>query len=59
MDNLTDIAALRRKKAEELASLKRAAIARLELRGYEVLGKNTTQIRQILKRRPTKLPSAA
>jgi hypothetical protein len=55
---MADSATLRRKK-EELAGLKSAAIARLEQRGYEVLGKNTTQIRKILKRRPTRLPSAA
>ena len=57
--SLTDRAALRRKKQNELACLKSAAIARLEQRGFEVLGKNTTQIRQILKRHPTKLPSVA
>lgn len=52
--SLTDRVTLRRKKQEELAGLKSAAIARLEQRGYEVAGKNTTQIRQIIKRRPTK-----
>jgi hypothetical protein len=44
------------KMPEELAELKRAAIAELERRGYEVRGK-TAQIRQILKRRPSKRES--
>lgn len=56
---LTGRATVQRKKLDELASLKSAAISRLEQRGYEVQGKNTTQIRQIIKRCPTKLPSVA
>jgi hypothetical protein len=40
------------KMPEELAELKRAAIAELERRGYDVRGKTPAQIRQILKRRP-------
>jgi hypothetical protein len=47
-----------KKMQEELASLKSLAIAKLEHRGYEVRGKTTAQIRQILKRHPTK-PTAS
>jgi hypothetical protein len=47
-----------RKKREQLAELKSAAIAELERRGYEVRGKTPGQIRQILKRRPLKQKSA-
>ncbi len=52
-------AVLRTKMQDDLASLKRSAIAELEHRGYEVRGKTTSQIQQILKRRPTKSPSVA
>lgn len=45
---------LRKQKLDDLADLKSVAIARLEDRGYEVRGKTTTQIRQIIKRRPTR-----
>jgi hypothetical protein len=38
-----------------LEELKAEAFAQLERRGYEVRGKTTTEIRQIIKRRPTKL----
>ena len=44
----------RKNKLEELAKLKRAALAELERRGYEVRGKTPSQIREILKRRPKK-----
>ena len=44
----------RKKIREELAELKNAAMTELERRGYEVRGKTPAQIRQILKRRPTK-----
>ena len=44
----------RRMKKEELAELKDTAIAKLERRGYEVRGKTPAQIRQILRRHPTK-----
>jgi len=54
-----DRAVLRKKMQEKLAELKSSAIADLEHRGYEVRGKTTTQIRQILKRHPTKSPSIA
>jgi hypothetical protein len=52
-----DRAAWRRKKREQLAELKSAAIAKLERRGYEVRGKTLGQIRQILERRPLKQKS--
>jgi hypothetical protein len=54
-----DLAVLHKKKLEKLAELKSAAIAVLEHRGYEVRGKTPTQIRQILRRRPTRLKSKA
>lgn len=54
-----DRAVLRQKKQEMLAGLKSSAIAALEDRGYEVRGKTPCQIRQILKRHPTKPPSIA
>lgn len=47
-------AALRTKMQEELAGLKSSAIAELEQQGYEVRGKTPAQIRQILKRHPTR-----
>lgn len=49
-------AILRKKMHDDFAGLKRIAIESLELRGYEVLGKTTSQIRQILRKRPTKSP---
>lgn len=49
-----DRAVLRKKMQQELAELKSSAIAELELRGYQVRGKTPAQIRQILKRHPTK-----
>jgi len=51
-----DRAALRKKMHETLVGLKSSAIAELEYRGYEVRGKTTAQIRQILRRHPTKPP---
>jgi hypothetical protein len=54
-----DRAARRLKLHETLAELKSAAIARLERRGYEVRGKTPAQIRQIIKRRPSKQNSNA
>lgn len=47
-------AALRRAKQKELAVLKDEALAALERRGYEVRGKTTSQIREVLRRHPTK-----
>jgi hypothetical protein len=44
----------RKDKSEELAKLKRAALAKLERRGYEVHGKTPAQIREMLRRRPKK-----
>jgi hypothetical protein len=49
-----DQAAHRAKLREELADLKKAALARLECRGYDVRGKTPAQLRRILKRRPIK-----
>ena len=49
----------RAKMREKFAELKRAAIADLERRGYEVRGKTPAQIRLILKRRPSKQTSHA
>lgn len=49
-----DRVVLRKKMQDELVNLKSSAIAELEHRGYEVRGKTTSQIRQILKRHPTK-----
>jgi hypothetical protein len=54
-----DRAMLRKRTKEQMAVLKNTAITELELRGYEVRGKTTSQIRKILKRRPTKPPAAA
>jgi hypothetical protein len=42
---------------DKLAELKRAALAELECRGYDVRGKTPAQIRPILKRRPSKQKS--
>ena len=39
---------------ETFAELKRAAIADLERRGYDVRGKTPAQIRLVLKQRPSK-----
>src|ERR1017187_1255011 len=49
----------RAKMREKFAELKRAAIADLERRGYDVRGKTPAQIRLILKRRPAKQTSDA
>jgi hypothetical protein len=54
-----DLSVLHEKKQEKLAELKNEAFAKLERRGYEVRGKTPAQIRQVLKRRPTKPPSIA
>ncbi len=51
--------ALRHAKKESLARLREAALAALERRGYEVRGKTTTQIREILRHQPTKPHVAA
>lgn len=57
---MVDARAMRQKELrEKLAQLRNAAFAELEGRGYEVRGKTPIQIRQILKRRPSKQnPSA-
>jgi hypothetical protein len=56
-----DLPAQRKKRQQELAELKSSAIAELERRGYDVRGKTTAQIKQIIQRRPTptKKPSIA
>lgn len=57
---MVDDRAVRRNKThEELAELRRTALAELERRGYDVRGKTPAQIRQILKRRPSKQKSNA
>jgi len=53
---ILSIMAPRKKTLEEL---KREAIAELERRGYDVRGRTPAQIRQMLKRRPTKQKSQA
>jgi len=53
---ILSIMAPRKKTMEEL---KREAIAELERRGYDVRGRTPAQIRQILRRRPTKPKSQA
>jgi SOS response regulatory protein OraA/RecX len=42
------------KMREKFAELRNAALAELERRGYDVRGKTPAQIRQMLKRRPSK-----
>jgi hypothetical protein len=54
---LDDRARRRTKMRDKLAELKNAALAELECRGYDVRGKTPAQIRQILKRRPSKQKS--
>ncbi|MFZ0399653.1 MAG: hypothetical protein WAL03_01045 [Pseudolabrys sp.] len=49
-----DRATQRKKMREQLANLRSAAMAELERRGYDVRGKTPAQIRQILKRGPSK-----
>jgi hypothetical protein len=49
----------RKKLREELAEIKNAALAELERHGYDVRGKTPGQIRQMLKRRPSKQKSGA
>ena len=52
--------ALRRKAMREnFVELKTMALAKLEIRGYEVRGKTPAQIRQMLKRPPSKLKKGA
>ncbi len=51
-------AALRKLKHEKLVDLKDVAITALEHRGYEVRGKTTAQIRQILRKHPTRPPTS-
>ena len=58
-DSSDDRTMLRKRTKDQMVVLKNSAITELECRGYEVRGKTTSQIRKILKRRPTKLPSSA
>lgn len=53
-----DRVALRQAKLAVLARLKETAMAALEQRGYDVRGKTTSQIREVLRHHPTK-PKAA
>jgi xanthine/CO dehydrogenase XdhC/CoxF family maturation factor len=52
-----DRARRRKQMRDKLAELKSAALAELECRGYDVRGKTPAQIKQILKRRPSKQKS--
>jgi len=54
-----DRATQRKKMREQLANLRSAAMAELERRGYDVRGKTPAQIRQILKRGPSKKSASA
>ena len=54
-----DVFALRLAKKESLARLKEAAMVALERRGYDVRGKTTSQIREVLRHNPTKPKTAA
>ncbi len=52
-------ATLRRLKRLELDELKDAALTALERRGYDVRGKTTSQIREIMRHHPTRPKTAA
>jgi hypothetical protein len=54
-----DRVASRKNKHDKLVRLKDIAIAALERRGYEVRGKTTSQIREVLRHHPTKPRTAA
>jgi hypothetical protein len=43
----------RETKRQAMARLKETALAALERRGYQVRGKTTTQIREVLRHQPT------
>jgi hypothetical protein len=58
-DSSEDRTVLRERARDQIIVLRNTAIAELERRGYEVRGKTTSQIRKILRRRPTKLPFTA
>ena len=49
----------RNKLRETLAELRNAALSELESLGYQVRGKTPGEIRQVLKRRPSKQKSKA
>ena len=50
---------LRKAKLAVLAGLKETAMAALERRGYDVRGKTTSQIREIMRHHPTRPKTAA
>ena len=52
-----DRARRRKQMRDKLAELESAALAELEYRGYDVRGKTPVQIKQILKRHPSKQKS--
>ena len=52
-------ATLRRLKRLELDELKDAALTALERRGYDVRGKTTSQIRELMRHHPTRPKTAA
>ena len=51
--------AMRPAKLAVLARLKETAMAALERRGYDVRGKTTSQIREIMRHHPTRPKTAA
>ncbi len=51
--------AMRQAKLAVLARLKETAMAALERRGYDVRGKTTSQIREIMRHHPTRPKTAA
>jgi len=48
-----DRTAHREQLRKKLAEMRKAALTRLESRGYDVRGKTAAQIRRLLKRRPS------
>ena len=50
--------AMRQAKLAVLARLKETAMAALERRGYDVRGKTTSQIREIMRHHPTRPKTA-
>jgi hypothetical protein len=58
-DRASLFSAIMTPRKKTLEELKREAIAELERRGYDVRGRTPGQIRQILRRRPTKPKSQA
>ena len=50
---------LQQQPRKNIAELREEALTQLERRGYDVRGKTPGQIRQILRRRPTKQKSGS